>query len=388
MDDATLNRERTGVKASRGELRRIVDQLELASWASPAGAPRAARRRDHEPQLPRPLRRRRVRDPGAGQGHRAARDRPRGRAARQRARRRASGIAPPVAAMLDDPQAIVTEFVEGERDGRRASLREPGDSADGRARAARVPRARRAPADALRLLPDRRGPTPRPRRRRGATLPEAYEEAHARAGGDRGGARAAPSTSRCPATTTCWRPNFIARRAAVDRRLGVRGDGRPLLRPRQLRGQQRARRGRRGGAARATTSASRATPRRLAALRLMRFMSDFREAMWGVRPAGRLRARLRLRRLRRQALRPPARDRGRPALRRPGWRRRVSPRAELPDRARCVIIGGGVGGASIAYHLAKLGYRDVVLRRPRRAHLGLDLPLGRARRPAARLGAR
>ncbi len=34
---------------------------------------------------------------------------------------------------------------------------------------------------------------------------------------------------------------------------------------------------------------------------------------------------------------------------------------ELPDRARVVIIGGGVGGASIAYHLAKLGESDVVL---------------------------
>jgi glycine cleavage system aminomethyltransferase T/glycine/D-amino acid oxidase-like deaminating enzyme len=34
---------------------------------------------------------------------------------------------------------------------------------------------------------------------------------------------------------------------------------------------------------------------------------------------------------------------------------------ELPDRARVVIIGGGVGGAAVAYHLAQLGERDVVL---------------------------
>ncbi len=34
---------------------------------------------------------------------------------------------------------------------------------------------------------------------------------------------------------------------------------------------------------------------------------------------------------------------------------------ELPPRARIVIIGGGVGGAAIAYHLAQLGERDVVL---------------------------
>ena len=35
--------------------------------------------------------------------------------------------------------------------------------------------------------------------------------------------------------------------------------------------------------------------------------------------------------------------------------------ATLPSRARVVIIGGGVIGCSIAYHLAKLGWRDVVL---------------------------
>ncbi len=40
--------------------------------------------------------------------------------------------------------------------------------------------------------------------------------------------------------------------------------------------------------------------------------------------------------------------------------RSVRPR-QLPQRARVVIIGGGVGGASIAYHLAQLGEREVVL---------------------------
>ena len=33
----------------------------------------------------------------------------------------------------------------------------------------------------------------------------------------------------------------------------------------------------------------------------------------------------------------------------------------LPTKARAVIIGGGVVGCSVAYHLAKLGWRDVVL---------------------------
>ncbi|MHA6684362.1 GcvT family protein [Mesorhizobium sp. A556] len=35
--------------------------------------------------------------------------------------------------------------------------------------------------------------------------------------------------------------------------------------------------------------------------------------------------------------------------------------AELPTKARVVIIGGGVSGCSVAYHLAKLGWTDIVL---------------------------
>ena len=37
------------------------------------------------------------------------------------------------------------------------------------------------------------------------------------------------------------------------------------------------------------------------------------------------------------------------------------PSKQLPDRAQVVVIGGGVIGTSVAYHLTKLGYTDVVL---------------------------
>ena len=34
---------------------------------------------------------------------------------------------------------------------------------------------------------------------------------------------------------------------------------------------------------------------------------------------------------------------------------------DLPTSARVVIIGGGISGCSVAYHLAKLGWKDIVL---------------------------
>ena len=37
------------------------------------------------------------------------------------------------------------------------------------------------------------------------------------------------------------------------------------------------------------------------------------------------------------------------------------PTPDLPDRARVVVVGGGVIGTSVAYHLAHMGWKDVVL---------------------------
>ena len=34
---------------------------------------------------------------------------------------------------------------------------------------------------------------------------------------------------------------------------------------------------------------------------------------------------------------------------------------ELPSGAKVIIIGGGIAGCSVAYHLAKFGWEDVIL---------------------------
>ena len=65
----------------------------------------------------------------------------------------------------------------------------------------------------------------------------------------------------------------------------------------------------------------------------------------------------RLRGLRGRALRAAAGERVQARLRaRAAARRRMAERDGLPDRARVVIIGGGVGGAAVAYHLTRLGW--------------------------------
>jgi len=44
--------------------------------------------------------------------------------------------------------------------------------------------------------------------------------------------------------------------------------------------------------------------------------------------------------------------------------------AEIATKARAVVIGGGVSGCSVAYHLAKAGWTDVVLLERRRLTSG------------------
>src|SRR5205823_5028582 len=117
-------------------------------------------------------------------------------------------------------------------------------------------------------------------------------------------------------------------------------------RPGQLRGRQRARRGRRDRPARGVRFRGHAGPDAHA------LHVRFSRGDVGSRPAGDLGARLRLRSLRRRALRAAG-----------AYRLRGSFQggAGMRERARAVVIGGGVGGCSVAYWLARLGWDDVVL---------------------------
>ncbi len=64
------------------------------------------------------------------------------------------------------------------------------------------------------------------------------------------------------------------------------------------------------------------------------------------------------------------------------------PTPSLPDRAQIVVIGGGVIGTSVAYHLTKLGRTDVVLLEQGQLSCGTTWHAAGSGRPAARVGER
>ena len=97
-----------------------------------------------------------------------------------------------------------------------------------------------------------------------------------------------------------------------------------------------------------------------ARLKLMRIMSDFREAMWGVVQQGLSTLDIDYVEYATHHF-----DRLSTTMADPRFDDSLGPREGTDrvtdDRARVVIIGGGVAGTSIAYHLTRLGWTDVLL---------------------------
>ena len=211
------------------------------------------------------------------------------------------GIAPPVAALLTDPPALVTEFVEGT--GMEAEdLQQPdalkqiaGELRSYHDSGVSLPTA----FDSFSLVREYAETA----RSRDVEPPPAYEESLANA--DAIQARlSGPEHEPVPCHNDLLAANFIRGDGDdLDRRLGVRGHGRPLLRPRQLLGQQRARRRRPGGAAAGLfrRGARRAPARDAGAVPLHVRLP--RGDVGGAAERGQ-RHRLRLQRVRDQALRP------------------------------------------------------------------------------------
>ncbi|MDX6583291.1 MAG: hypothetical protein QOI10_2475 [Solirubrobacterales bacterium] len=288
MDDATLNPQPDARQGLEGDLLRIVELLE----------PRLG----HADQPPQPL--------GGGITNRNYRARFGGtdyvirvpgkdtslleidREAERIANERAAqvGIAPPVAAMLAEPQAIVTVFVEG-------TGLEPADL--------RRPEALTEVARSLRAIHELGEPLPTvfdsfrivetyaaTAVERGAALPDAYQEAGREAARIEA-ALSGPEHDPVPCHNDLLAANFIRGRSTgtgsagqlwlVDWEYAGMGDRYFDLANFAVNNEL-------GEAAQEQLLADyfghgadpRERARRLAALRLMCFMSDFREAMWGV----------------------------------------------------------------------------------------------------------
>ena len=235
-------------------------------------------------------------------------DRAAERAATEAAAR--AGVGPEVVAFLAEPPCLVTAFIPG-RPVEAAELRAPPllDDVAAALRASTTGRSLPSSFDAFAIVEDYRATAPSAAR---GSPPASTSSPPARARSEQvltgSRARSGPVPQR-PAD----RQLPLRRRARADRRLGVRGHGRPLLRPRQPLGQQRLREAD-DERLLAAYWGEPCTARRFAALRLMRIMSDFREAMWGVVQTAISDARLRLRRLRGRAPRARRGRPGRPAL--------------------------------------------------------------------------
>ena len=224
------------------ELTEVVARL-AALLGPREGSVRPARGRDHEPQLPRELRRHRLRRAAA----RASAPSCWGSTARPSASRTrprpSSGSRPKVAAMFEEPSCLVTLFVDG-REMTAEELREPETLAE--------------VARDLRSVPRLAAPSCPPASTRSELVRgvRARRRASTAASRRTGTRRRSPPRARSssaidgqPSTRARARPQRPAdrelppgRRPDAADRLGVRRDGRPLVRPRQLRGQQRARR--------------------------------------------------------------------------------------------------------------------------------------------------
>jgi thiamine kinase-like enzyme len=189
------------------------------------------------------------------------------------------GVAPRVVAQLDDPPCLVTEFVEC-REMAPEDLREPetmkrviGALREVHESGASLPTS----FDSFRVVEDYRETTTG----RGGEIPAAYEEAHDQARRIEG-ALSGPEHDPVPCHNDLLAGNFLhggERIWIVDWEYAGMGDRYFDLanfainneltesqHPELL----------------ADYFSEAATPRRLATLRLMMFMSDFREAMWGV----------------------------------------------------------------------------------------------------------
>ena len=205
----------------------------------------------------------------------------------------------------------------------------------------------------VRTVPDRRGLSAIAEGR-GVRVPDAYAPAHVMAERDRDRVRVAPMPWR-PCHNDLLEANFLLRDGhvwIVDHEYAGMGD--PSSTSGTSRSTTPCRTTRRR---RAHAYFGEATDAHRARLKLMRIMSDFREAMWGG-PARPVDARHRLRRVRGDAFRPAIDHDGRSPVRRLARR-----------RARALIGGPTIAPGSrswaaspgrASYHLAKLGWTDVL----------------------------